>query len=124
MVLGDIRRVELRQDGDLLNDVFDLVFGIFDVNDFDSNRLPRPPVDPEQHVNIIFSQCADLIDLTLCILCQSFRRLLRVSHNEVEEDIWLRTYAILSRVQSLWVHLATHIVTTPSCHGRNVKCRA
>jgi hypothetical protein len=45
MVLGDEGGIEFGQDGDLLNDVFDLVFGIFDVDDLDRDRLARTLID-------------------------------------------------------------------------------
>jgi hypothetical protein len=37
MVLGDIGGLQFRQDRNLLDDVVDLVLGIFDVDDFDGD---------------------------------------------------------------------------------------
>ena len=38
-VLGDVRRVTLAEDHDLLLDVFDLILGFFEINNFNSNNL-------------------------------------------------------------------------------------
>ena len=37
MVLGDIGRLELGQDGNLLDNIVDIILGILDVNDFYSH---------------------------------------------------------------------------------------
>ena len=42
--LGDMGRVELRENLDLLLDVFYLVFGTLEVDDLDGNRLLRATV--------------------------------------------------------------------------------
>lgn len=46
MVLGHIRGMELGQDGDFLYDIFNLVLGVFDINDLDGYRLAGPFIDP------------------------------------------------------------------------------
>ena len=38
-VLGDVRGVTLAEDHDLLLDVFDLILGFFEINNFNSNNL-------------------------------------------------------------------------------------
>lgn len=53
MVLGDIGRIELRQYRDLLNDIFHLIFCIFDIDDLDSNGLACSSVDPGLYVNAV-----------------------------------------------------------------------
>jgi hypothetical protein len=45
MILRDIWGVEFGQDGDFLDNIFDFVFGIFDVDDFDSNRVAGTFID-------------------------------------------------------------------------------
>jgi hypothetical protein len=45
MVLGDIRRIELGEDVDLLYDIVDLIFGILDIDYLDSYRLARSLID-------------------------------------------------------------------------------
>lgn len=39
MILGNIGRLQLGQDRNLLDDIVDIVLSILDVNDFDSHRL-------------------------------------------------------------------------------------
>jgi hypothetical protein len=46
MVFGDIRRIELRKDRDLLDDIFDLIFSVLDVNHLDGNGLTCTLVEP------------------------------------------------------------------------------
>ena len=49
-ILGDKRAVALRQHHDLLLNVFDLILGLFQVNDFDGNDLLSPFVDSLKHL--------------------------------------------------------------------------
>ena len=46
MVLGHVWGMELGQNGYFLYDIFDVVLGAFDINDFDGYRLARPFIDP------------------------------------------------------------------------------
>lgn len=39
MILRNIWRVEFGQDGNFLDNIFDFIFGIFDINDLDSDRI-------------------------------------------------------------------------------------
>lgn len=39
MVLGDIRRLQLGQDSNLLDDIIHIILGILDINNLDSDRL-------------------------------------------------------------------------------------
>jgi hypothetical protein len=39
IVFGDVGRLQLREDGNLLDDVLDLVLGALNVNDLDGDRL-------------------------------------------------------------------------------------
>lgn len=45
MVLGHVGRLQFREDGDLLNDVVDFIFGVFDVDDLDCDRFAGPPIN-------------------------------------------------------------------------------
>jgi len=45
VILCDVGRVELGEDGDLLDDVVDFVFGVFDIDYLNRYRLARPFVD-------------------------------------------------------------------------------
>jgi len=45
VVLGDVWRVEPREDRNLLDDVVHFIFGVLDVNDFDRDRLSCSVVD-------------------------------------------------------------------------------
>jgi hypothetical protein len=45
-VLGDERRIALTEDLDLLLDILDLIFGLFQVDDLDGDHLLGPVVDP------------------------------------------------------------------------------
>lgn len=46
MIPGHVGRIELRQDSNLLDDIFNLIFGILDVDDFDRNRCSVTFIDP------------------------------------------------------------------------------
>jgi hypothetical protein len=46
MILRNIWRVEFGQDGNFLDNIFDFVFSIFDINDLDSNRIAGTFIDP------------------------------------------------------------------------------
>lgn len=48
MVFCDVRRVELGQDRDLLDDIFDLIFGVLDVDDLDRDGLACALIDTAQ----------------------------------------------------------------------------
>lgn len=46
MVFRHIRGMQLGEYGNLLDDVFDFVLGIFNIDHFDGYRLPCPLIDP------------------------------------------------------------------------------
>lgn len=50
IIFGDIRAVALRQHHDLLLDIFDLIFGLLEINDLDGDNLLRPIVDAFEHL--------------------------------------------------------------------------
>ena len=50
VIASDVRAVALRQHHDLLLDVFDLILGFFQVDDFDGHDLLRPVVDALKHL--------------------------------------------------------------------------
>ena len=45
VILGHVGRLQLRKDGDLLDDILDLILGALDVDDLDGHGLARPLVD-------------------------------------------------------------------------------
>jgi hypothetical protein len=45
MVSGHVWRVEFGQDGDLLNDILHLIFGILNIDYLDRDRFPRLFID-------------------------------------------------------------------------------
>ena len=47
MILSDIRRMKLGEDGDFLNDIFHLVFCVLDINNFNSYCLACTLIDSE-----------------------------------------------------------------------------
>jgi hypothetical protein len=46
MILRNIWRVEFGQDGNFLDNIFDFVFSIFDINDLDGDRVAGTFIDP------------------------------------------------------------------------------
>ena len=84
MVSSDEGRLELRQYRNFLDDIFHLVFGIFNVDDLDGDGLSCSSIDPGLHVNEVLSLQTDAIGLTLCTLCQSFPHLLCISHGTMK----------------------------------------
>jgi hypothetical protein len=50
MVFRDVGGVEFGEDGDFLDDVFDFVVGVFDVDDFDGDGLAGAFVDAEWEI--------------------------------------------------------------------------
>lgn len=70
MVLGDIWRIELAENLDLLLDIFDLVFGGFEVDDLDGNDFLGNLFVAEREVVVGLSdtdkerQHAPLVDFT------------------------------------------------------------
>ena len=50
-VLGDVGRVALAEHHDLLLDVFDLILGLFQINNFDSNNLNWEVLYKLKHIN-------------------------------------------------------------------------
>ena len=49
VVTGDERTVALRQDHDFLLDVFNFIFGFFEIDNLDGHHLLGPVVDPFEH---------------------------------------------------------------------------
>ena len=46
VVLGDIWRVQLGENGNFLNDIVDFIFGVFNVDDLNGDCFPGPLVVP------------------------------------------------------------------------------
>ena len=82
IVLCDIWRLELREDGDLLDDILDLVLGALNVNDLDGDSFASALVDATSAQRVSnedrggeSATGAWRWELTPCRPCRSYRRL-------------------------------------------------
>lgn len=63
--------MQFGQDGNLLDDVFHLVFGVFYIDDLDGNRLPGPAVNSETFVSKGSERCVCRVDIPFVDLAEA-----------------------------------------------------
>lgn len=69
MILGNIGRLQLGQDRNLLDDIVDIVLSILNVNDFDSHRLSSASIQTNcpNWVSCLLDQDVDMEDPRLTL---------------------------------------------------------
>ena len=88
MVFGDVGRVKLRQDRDLLDNVFNFVLCVFDVDNFDGYRLAGPSIDPREQREHGSKVLGGGAKLTLCTPFRSYLHLTCVKNVAAGAGIW------------------------------------
>lgn len=104
IVFRHIRGLQLGQNGDFLNDIFDLIFGVFNVDDLDGYGVARPFVDSAQirvcyWKHVYFGGHGD--GRTLCTLFQSSHHLIRSAGRQTYCQTNKQTNTVLLGIQKL-----------------------
>lgn len=55
MIFGDIGRFQFGQDGNFLDDIVDIILGIFDVNNLDGDGFSSAPINTIRSIKSVMS---------------------------------------------------------------------